>query len=404
MRHDLRVLVNAESLIHPLTGIGKYAQALVSEFVDMLGPEKVDCYRFGALGPAREMLDAFNAANSHSVARQTARMRVLGWVAQHSVFPYLAHQFMQQRRFRAAGSRLSPGTIYHEPNYILKPWAGPCVATVHDLSTFRYPHHHPRSRVDFVGRNLQRTLSHADRVITDSQLVRDELIERFDVAPEKVRAIHLGVASSFRPIVEKTGAAWIERFGLNWHGYTLCLATFEPRKNLGELIDAFERLPARLQAAFPLVVAGAAGWGSNVSGQRLARLVREGRAVNLGYVPENSLPALLSGAALFVFPSLYEGFGLPVLEAMACGTPVVTSRGSAMAEFAEHAAALVDPEDADELAGEMERLLEDGGAREELATRGLVRAAALTWRRCAEAHLEVYEEAVKAWRRAGPRS
>lgn len=396
MRLDLRVLVNAESLVHPLTGIGKYAQALVSEFVGMLGPEKVDCYRFGALRPAREMLDAFNAADSHSVARQTARMRVLGWVAQHSVFPYLAHQFLQQRRFHAAGNGLPPGTVYHEPNYILKPWAGPCVATVHDLSTFRYPHHHPRSRVDFVGRNLQRTLSRAHRVIADSELVRNELIERFDVAPEKVRAIHLGVASSFRPIVEKTGAAWMERFGLNWHGYTLCLATFEPRKNLGGLIDAFERLPARLQAAFPLVVAGAAGWGSNTAAERLARLVENGRAVNLGYVPEDSLPALLSGAALFVFPSLYEGFGLPVLEAMACGTAVVTSRDSSMAEFAGNATALVDPEDADELAGEMERLLEDEGARTSLGKKAQTRAAKLTWRRCAEEHLTVYEEAIDA--------
>jgi len=175
--------------------------------------------------------------------------------------------------------------------------------------------------------------------------------------------------------------------------YVLYVGTLQPRKNLGRLLEAVAllRKEARRGEAPSLIIAGRKGWLYDPVFQQVERLGLEGEVVFPGYVPQEDLPALLSGARLFVFPSLYEGFGLPVLEAMACGTPVVCSNVSSLPEVAGDAALLVDPLDVEGMAEAMNRLLQDEGLRAELVERGYRQVRRFSWERCARATLAVLE-------------
>jgi alpha-1,3-rhamnosyl/mannosyltransferase len=170
----------------------------------------------------------------------------------------------------------------------------------------------------------------------------------------------------------------------------LALATLEPRKNLTRLLDAYEQLDATLRKRYPLVLAGAMGWHADRIVQRIDALVARGEAIKLGYVSEELLPRLLAGARAMAFPSIYEGFGLPPLEAMAAGVPVVASSASSIPEVTGEAALLVAPEDTDGLREALDRALTDTAWRDEAIARGLQRARRFSWQRCVDATVNVY--------------
>ena len=223
--------------------------------------------------------------------------------------------------------------------------------------------------MSFLQENLVQTLDIADRIVTDCELVRAELIERFDVPEEKISAIYLGVESEFCPKNPEQQEAVLARHGLTGSPYVLCVATFEPRKNVISLIRAWELLPHAIRGHYRLVLAGGKGWGNTQADRALGGLIDKGEAVNLGYVPREDMPALYSAADAFAFPSLYEGFGLPVLEAMACGTAVITSRATSMAEFASDCVRLIDPLDIEELRYSLQNLLEDDDRARQIGTK-----------------------------------
>jgi glycosyltransferase involved in cell wall biosynthesis len=238
----------------------------------------------------------------------------------------------------------------------------PVVLTVHDLAILRYPEAFPRWHRLYGRTGLRRTLAAADAIVAVSELTKQEVVELAGILPERVRVVPNGVDDVFT----EDGAA-VEG------DYVLGVATLEPRKNLGRAVEA-----ARL-AGVELRVVGARGWGGvDVPGW-------------VGEVPDPELAALYRGARAVLYPSLYEGFGLPVLEAMACGTPVVTSRGTAMEEVAGGAAVLADPLDASALA---EGLAEAERRRAELVALGLARAHEFTWSRSADAVVALWKELV----------
>jgi alpha-1,3-rhamnosyl/mannosyltransferase len=187
----------------------------------------------------------------------------------------------------------------------------------------------------------------------------------------------------------------LSRHGLEVGGYSLFVGTIEPRKNIETLLDAYSRLPIELRKRWPLVLTGYHGWRSESIHQRLDSAKREGWAYYLGFVPSEDLPLLFAGARLFTFPSLYEGFGLPVLEAMSSGVPVVCSNNSSLPEVAGDAALMCEAQDTETLTELIQRGLEDEAWRASAVEQGLLHAARFSWERCASETLQVYKTVVE---------
>jgi glycosyltransferase involved in cell wall biosynthesis len=244
----------------------------------------------------------------------------------------------------------------------------PLVVTFHDVAVLRHPDTFNRWTRAYSRALVPPVARAAARIIAVSEFTRRELVDLLDVAPEKIRVIPNGVGPPFSPDGPSADG-----------DYVLAVSTLEPRKNLPRLVEAFGR--AALDGC-ELVVVGARGWGDvTVTGERVRWL---------GEVGDDELARLYRGARCVAYPSLYEGFGLPVLEAMACGAPVVTARDGAPAEVADGAAVLVDPHDRDAIAAGLEQAVE---RREELSARGRERAARFNWREVARRTLDVYREA-----------
>jgi len=286
--------------------------------------------------------------------------------------------------------RNAKGAVYHSPNYFLPPHDGPSVATVHDLSITRYPETHPAARRRYFDLAFERSLKRATKLITVSETVRLELMADYGLPADRVQAVLNGVDPVFRPMAAIDTSAVLRAHGLQHGGYTLSVATVEPRKKLDRLIAAYARLPESLRQACPLVLIGALGWLNSPVQRLIEQASAQGWLRFLGYVSQGDLPALYAGARGYAMTSIYEGFGLPVLEAMASGVPVLTSSVSCMPEVAAGAALMAHPDDIDELSEQLTRLLTDDGWRLRAVPLGLARAGELTWERCLEQTLQVY--------------
>jgi glycosyltransferase involved in cell wall biosynthesis len=255
------------------------------------------------------------------------------------------------------------------------PWSCPGTSTLLETLIYRYW--------------LPRLLPRVDAVITVSQASRRDITRYLPVPQDKVHVVYNGVDRGFRPEVADAASLSLVQPGLS-PGYILAYGAAPRRKNLAGALRGYARLRAEMEVP-PLVVIGGKGGQEH----RLAPLLQEldlvGRVIFTGYVPNEDLPALYRGASLFVFPSLYEGFGLPPLEAMACGTPVVCSNTSSLPEVVGDAALTVDPTDVEALAGAMQRVLSDRDLAQDLRRRGLERAAGFNWERTARDTASVYQ-------------
>jgi len=271
------------------------------------------------------------------------------------------------------------------------------VVTVHDLGYLYYPGAHPlldRLYLDFSTRYNARA---ASRVIAVSQATKDDLVQHCGIEPDKTTVVYSGWDETMQPVEDKATIEKVKAgYGIGGD-YVLYVGTLQPRKNLGRLLEAYAivRKQAKRGEAPCLVIAGRKGWLYEHITLQVERLGLETEVIFPGYVPQDDLPALLSGARLFVFPSLYEGFGLPVLEAMACGTPVLCSNVSSLPEVAGDAALLVDPLDVKSIAEAMHRLLQEEGLRAQLVERGYRQVRQFSWDRCARETLAVLEDTLQ---------
>jgi len=277
-----------------------------------------------------------------------------------------------------------PLDVFYSPDFVLPPTrrSTRTLLTVHDLSFLRYPETFVPKLRRYLERAVPHSIARADLVLADSAHTRSDLTSLFGVPPDKVQVLYGGVHPRFQPQPEPGEAERIRaRYSLGEQPYVLSVGTIQPRKNYVRLIQAFTRLQTCRLADLRLVIAGGRGW---LHQDIFTEAEKHGdRAHILGFVNEADLPALYRNAALFAFPSLYEGFGFPVLEAMACGVPVVCSDASSLPEVAGDAALLVNPLDTGALAEAMARALEDADLRQEMIARGLARAARFTWERAA---------------------
>jgi glycosyltransferase involved in cell wall biosynthesis len=268
-----------------------------------------------------------------------------------------------------------------------------CVVTVHDLGYRRYPQAHTRGSRWYLEWSTRHNVRAAERVIADSEATQRDLHEFYGVPAHKIVVAYPAGGEGFAPVRDETKLAQVRRRYGSGESYFLAVGTLQPRKNLPTLLTAFGSLvrDGALADGTRLVIAGRRGWLYEETIATVRALGLEGRVVFTGYVPQEDLPALLSGALAYVLPSWYEGFGLPVLEAMACETPVICSNVSSLPEVAGDAALLFAPDDPAALARAMRQVHAEPALRDELAARGRVRAQAFSWERCADQVLAVLD-------------
>jgi glycosyltransferase involved in cell wall biosynthesis len=292
-----------------------------------------------------------------------------------------------------------PPDLLFVPSHVL-PLVHPqhSVVTVHDLGYLYHPEAHTLSQNLYLRWSTSYNVRSASRVLADSEATRRDIVQHYKVPEEKIAVVYPGRDESLAPVTDPAILDAIRaRYGLTG-SYLLYVGTLHPRKNLVCLVQAFSLLLESLAAShqstasnLQLALAGQKGWLYDEIVREIRKLDLADRVVLGGYVPGADLPALLSGALAFVFPSLYEGFGFPVLEAMACGTPVVCSNVSSLPEVAGDAALLVDPEDVGALADAIQRLVGDEELYRDLVERGYRQVQRFSWRRCAEEALQVLE-------------
>jgi glycosyltransferase involved in cell wall biosynthesis len=317
---------------------------------------------------------------------------------EHSVKPLLPTAFHlaalevlnRGRRWLPAGK---PDDVFHASNFVrsLPRNSTVITATLHDLTTWTMPEKHTRENIAADEAFAERIVSKADRLIAVSESTRQDAIEVLRIPSDKIDVIHHGVPDAYFDASPEEAARVARKHKLE-RPYILFCATIEPRKNLDVLLDAYALLAPSLQETFELVVAGMAGWGNQSTVERLRC---SGKSLRyLGYVEEEDIPGLTRGATVFVYPSLYEGFGLPLAQAMATGVPTITSEVSSMPEIAGDGALLIDPKSIEELRAAITLLLLSPSLQKSLAVKAKLQAERYRWEDCASKSWAFFERAL----------
>ncbi|MGH7222878.1 MAG: glycosyltransferase family 4 protein, partial [Gemmataceae bacterium] len=404
----MRVLVNGLAAAGPITGIGHYTTQLLRCLREQAAPEEIHsfpnrwmCQARSLWGHLRSRLER-GSSPPLAATSNPAPPRKLGWPRGALRSLRSSGQWLLARHFRTTWQ--SGGfNLYHEPNYIPLPSDLPTVATIHDLSVLLHPEWHPADRVAHFERRFLHGLTQCVHFLAISEYGRQEIIRTLNLPPEQVTRTYMGIRPGLMPLPEEEVQQTLRRLGLP-PCYLLFVGTIEPRKNVGMLLRAYGSLPRELRERCPLVLAG--GWGWN-AGDVARSLEDEGRSrgvLHLGYVAEQHLAALYNGARALVYPSLYEGFGLPPVEMMACGGAVLASTAGALVETVGEWAHLVDPEDLDGWREALIRAIEDDDWWYSLR-RGVVEAAScFTWEQCAADTLKVYRALSGQEKRPAPQA
>ncbi|MCE7987315.1 MAG: glycosyltransferase family 1 protein [Caldilinea sp. CFX5] len=381
----LSVVMDAGPAVHQQAGLSRYTQQLAAQLLAH-HREQVKLTLF------------YNAHSGHTLpprlqgaSHQTLSMGQYAWR-----LSVLATQLGRRPCYE---QRLPPGQLYHATEHLLPYLRRPTVLTVHDLIFERYPQHHKWTNRLFLTVGMRLFVRAANRIIAVSQQTKRDLIDLYQTPADKITVIYQGIDPTFQPapppLVQEVQARYTlrDRSGA-LRPYLLMVGTLEPRKNHLTAMQALARLKA---AGLPhcLVIAGGKGWLFEPIQAQVAALGLADDVVFTGFVPAADLPPLYSGAAAVLQPTLYEGFGFPVLEAMACGAPVVCSNSSSLPEAAGNAALLIPPTDAEALAAAVVRLVTLPGLADTLRHQGRNRAATFRWARCAAKTVDVYQQVVR---------
>ena len=374
-----RILIDITAAVRQGAGIGRYARELTRAILSMFPQHR---YTLFYAGPVRFPPTWAHGPRVHLRAAPLPE-RGMVWLWHRLSLPLPVELF--------AG----PADLIYSPDFLLPPTllGRPTLLTVHDLSFEIMPETLPEPLVAYLRRNVPRAVRRATHILADSESPRQDLVRLWGVPPERITVLYSGVEPRFRPVEDPERQAQVRaRYGLGPWPFVLTVGTVQPRKNYPRLIEAFAILVR--EGIFPqghLVIVGEQGWKAEGTFEAIRRSGLMDRIHWLGFVADEDLPALYSAASAFVLVSRYEGFGLPALEAMACGTPVVASRTSSLPEVVGDAGILVDPESVEEIAQGLRMVLTDPERRATLRAMGLERARRFTWEAAARRWHEVVE-------------
>jgi glycosyltransferase involved in cell wall biosynthesis len=388
---SIRLILETDAIIQPLTGIGRYAMELLRAFLASDEFSDIRCFSRGHWHEPKAVMHSVNLLREAdgNTREQEPPTRWSGNSVKsllRRVLPYVS-----QRRL----DKYSDTHLYHSPNYRLSPFAGKKIATFHDLSLFLYPQYHPQDRLKVLTPAIEQAAQEADHLIVDSAQVRNEVMAYFNVPEDRITAIPLASSLDANSLDESARDRFLLRLGLKPGGYFLFVSTLEPRKNISGLLGAYELLPANVRKHYPLVLAGQLGWKSDDIEQALERGKRRGDVIQPGYLSNLQVCQLYSGARAFVYPSFYEGFGLPILEAQGFGIPVITSNCSCMPEVAGSGALLINPEAYAALADAMCAIIDDHELHARISRLGLENSRQYSWANTAQQTMELYRSVLQ---------
>ncbi len=379
MRGRLRVAVDATPLLGLRTGVGMFCAGALGALAER--PD-LDLAAFAVTWRRRHLLRPLVTPGIRLVQRAMPARPL--------------HQAWRRGSFPPIEWFVGPVDVVHGTNFVVPPASGAArVVTVHDLTTVRFPQMCDDATAMFPA-IVRRAVAEGAWVHTPSQFVADEVVAEFGAAPERVRVVHHGIPGHGRGALsrgpQRSAPPASVFLPAETQRYILALGTVEPRKDLPGLVRAFDRL-AHDQPDVALVLAGGPGWGDDALARAISASPWRHRIVRLGYVDDEALGDVLAGASVLAYPSVYEGFGFPPLEAMAAGVPVVATAVGAIPEVAGEGALLVPPGDIDALAAALADVLSHREIRDALITRGRARAELFSWTSCAEGLADLYASA-----------
>jgi alpha-1,3-rhamnosyl/mannosyltransferase len=399
----MRVLVNALATTGARTGIGHYAGELVRSLREQVGADSVDVFPPAWLAAVHRLWGRCRSRTDSSTPAPTGPAPAPpSWRARLLSTLHRGGQVLVNRSFRL----VSRGgyDLYHEPNVIPLPCDLPTITTVHDLSVLLHPQWHPAHRVAHYEKHFAAGLARCEHVLTVSEFTRQEVIGTLGLPPDRVSHTYNGIRPNLVPMPAAQVEVSRRALGLPPR-FLLFLGTLEPRKNARMLLEVYCTLPEPLRRRYPLVLAGGGGWNAAETHAYIDQEARHKGVLRLGYVADEHLPTLYNAARVLLFPSFYEGFGLPPVEMMACGGAVIASTAGAVVEVVGRKAHLIDPDDRDGWRQALVRIASDDDWAAELRRGAEEEARPFTWQRCAAETLDVYRRVLQGGeRRSRPRA
>lgn len=363
----MKILFNGQTIKYPLTGIGHFSNEIFHEL-----QKKAHVLPF-----------LLNPSSVLPQKQQKTKLSQLRALATHIPFARKAYILLKEWKLKKFLID-NPADVYLEPNFLLLNCSIPGIPFIYDISTLRMPHMHPKSRVKIQEKNLAQSIKKAKAIITISEFSKAEIVDYFKINPKNIFVSYCGASQHFKPRSAIETEKSLNQYHLKYRQFILVVGTFEPRKNLKRICEAYSKLPEQLRIQFPLVLCGASGWGNIGLNDEIKALIQNNQIQILNYISDEVLYDLTSSAKFSCYASLYEGFGLPVLEAMQSGTPIITSNTSSMPEVAGDAGILVNPLETMEIQQAMLNLLENDELCQLLSEKGLIQAKKFNWRQSAE--------------------
>ncbi len=379
MKTKKKILIDGLSLLSPFTGVAKYTYENASRLEKLSGNEYEWFYDYGF--HSRDLIKAEDTQKSNTWLKQ-----IKAFIVSRPIIKALSREGLAVLSYMSSPKY----DLYWQPNYIPKKVkTNKTVTTVHDFSFHIQPDWHPKERFKYYQKNFWKAASSSDWIITGSEFTKQEIIKYMDYPEEKISVIYHGVDHQLYKVYETSELEQTKKKFALKNNFLLFVGSIEPRKNLLNLLKAYHLLSTTLKKEYPLVLVGFKGWENKKIMQEIDK--EKAYIHYLGYVSDEELAHVYNLATLFIYPSLYEGFGIPPLEAMACGTAVVASKVASIPEACGDAAEYIDPNNIQDITEKVSALLLDETKRGLLITKGFEHCLRFTWDKAADAHMKVFK-------------